>query len=87
MALNTKTAAPKGRILTPTELELADGLQKALISKATAEVMLKESRKEIGRLTGEIGGLKLLRSNMVWAQVRENVGAPSAPTREDLMRR
>lgn len=48
-----KTTPVKGRVLTPTELDLSEQLQKAL-------------------------------TQQVWADAREKVGAPPAPTREEL---
>lgn len=87
MARSTKTGAPKGRVLTPDELELAESLQKALVGKATAEVTLIACRREIGRLTVEINKLGFSRAAVVWAEAREKLGAPPAPTREQLLGR
>lgn len=83
----TKTSAPKGRVLVPDELELAEALQKALVGKATAEATLIACRREIGRLTDKINKLGFSRATVVWAEAREKLGAPPAPTREDLLRR
>ena len=81
----TKTK-PKGRVLTPKELELAEALQKALVGKATAVATLDVCRREIGRLTREINKLGFTRSTVVWAEARELVGAVPAPTREQLVK-
>lgn len=93
----TQTASPpKGRVLTATELELAEGLSKALVGKATAEATLDVCRREIGRLTQEInklgfdpetGKIDFRRAPLVWAEAREMAGLPPAPVREQLVRR
>lgn len=84
----TKTASPpKGRVLTAKELKLAKALEKALTGKATAEATLDVCRREIGRLSVEVNKLDFRRSNLVWAEAREKLGAPDAPTREQLLRR
>lgn len=82
----TKTSAPKGRVLTPKELELAEALQKALVGKATAVATLNVCRNEIGRLTREINKLAFQRVGVVWAEARETAGAAPAPTREQLVK-
>lgn len=89
-----QTTKSKGRVLTPSELELADALQKALVGKATAETAVIVSRREIGRLTQEINKLSfdengkrkpgLLRATVIWAEAREKLGASPSPTREEL---
>ena len=94
---NGKTSGPpKGRLLTATELKLAEGMSKALIGKATAEATLDVCRHEIARLTQEINRLGLdpetgktdyRRPGMVWAETRELAGQRLAPTREQLVRR
>lgn len=88
MARNTraKIGAPKGRILTPKELEFADGLHKAMTNKAIAEATLIVSRREIGQLTQDINKLGFSRATTVWAEAREKLGAPPAPTQEQLVR-
>lgn len=84
----TKTASPpKGRVLTATEIEMAEGLSKAMVGKATAEATLDVCRREIGRLTQEINKLGFHRAGLVWAEAREQIGLPPAPTREQLVRR
>lgn len=87
----TKTSSPpKGRVLTATELALAEGLSKALIGKATAETTLDVCRREIGRLTqainklgfdAETGKTDYRRPGLVWAEARELVGLPTTPRR------
>ena len=86
MARSTKTKKLKGRVLTPTELEFAEALTKALVGKATAVATLDVCRREIGRLTREINKLGFTRSTVVWAEARELVGAVPAPTREQLVK-
>ena len=85
-SMKTETAAPKNRVLTPKELEISEALQKALVGKATAEDTLKVCRQEIGRLTQEINSLPYGRIVVVWGDVREKMGAPPVPTREQLSR-
>ena len=81
----TKTdAAPKSRVLTPKEIELADGLSAAMAGKMTAVADANAYRREIARLTREINKLDYARSMRVWAEAREKLGAPPAPTREQL---
>lgn len=95
----TKTAVSKGRILTPDELELAEALSKALVSKMGSQLALDAAKQEISRLTGEINKLGrpgdgkkispsgVARATAVWAEARGLAGFPAAPTREDLVRR
>lgn len=78
------TTKPKGRVLTPSELELTDALQKALIGKATAKATLEVCRQEIGRVTREINELSYSRVIAIWAEAREKLGASPAPTRAGL---
>lgn len=82
-----KTKPVKGRVLTPTEIELSDQLQKALTKKADADVMRREAQKEISRLTNAVNKLGFSRATVVWAEAHAGIGAPAAPTRQDLMRK
>ncbi len=79
-------AKKKGRVLTPKELVLAEGLQKALVGKATARATLEVCSREIGRLTGEINKLEYPRTTIVWAEARELAEAPPAPTQAQLVK-
>jgi hypothetical protein len=95
----TKPSAPKGRVLTPDELKLAEALSKALVDKIGAQLALDAAYQEIGRLTGEINKLAfpekygkvnyrgVARATLVWAEARELAGFPPAPKREQLLRR
>ena len=67
------------RILTPTELETAEALSKALVSQMGAHLELENARKEISRLTDETVKLSFARSNIVWAEARKLAGFPAAP--------
>ncbi len=92
----TDTPTRKAHVLTPAELEQVDALSAALIGKAAAEAAVIVQRKEIGRLTQAInkgnfdeagkykGGVP--RSVVIWAEARAKLGAPPAPTREQLSR-
>ncbi len=80
----TEIATPKVRVLTPSELELSEALQKALVGKVTAEETLRVCRQEIGRLTGEINKLPYGRALVVWGEARDKIGAPPALTRAQL---
>ena len=92
--MGTKTVTRKSHVLTPDELEFVDALTAALRGKATAEAAVIVHRREVGRLTQEINKLNfdeerklksgLLRSIVVWAEVRDKLGAPQAPTQEQL---
>lgn len=92
----TDTPTRTAHVLTPAELEQVDALSAALIGKAAAEAAVIVQRKEIGRLTQEInkssfeedGTRKsgLLRATVIWAEARAKLGAPPAPTREQLSR-
>lgn len=82
----TKSEAPKGRILTAKELEIADALSLAMVGKAATIGALEEFRKEIGKQTQEAAKLPRLRASAVWAEVREKVGAAKVPTREQLVK-
>ncbi len=73
----TSTAKPKVHVLTPDELELADGLHKAMFGKATAEAALIACRREVGRLTQEINKLGYARAVVVWAEARGKLGGRS----------
>lgn len=84
--MTTDTPTKKARLLTSQELELADQLQKALVGKATSVATLDVCRREIGRVTREINKLPYARANKVWAEARDQVGAPPAPTREQLIK-
>lgn len=94
--MTTSTPTKRARLLTAQELELVEQLQKALIGKATSEATLGVCRREIGRVTQEINKLNfddegkakggLLRSIVVWAEVRDLIGAPPAPTRAQLIK-
>ncbi len=80
----TKSEAPKGRILTAKELEIADALVSAMVGKLAAIGALDAFRKEIGKQTQAAAELPRLRANAVWAEVREKTASPKAPTREQL---
>ncbi len=82
----TTSEAPKGRILTAKELEIADALSSAMIGKAAAVGALDAFRKEVGKQTQAAAELPRLRSNAVWAEVREKVGSPKALTRAELVK-
>ncbi len=84
--MTTDTPTKKARLLTSQELELVDQLQKALIGKATAVATVDICRREIGRVTQEINKLPYARGIRVWAEARDQVGAPPAPTREQLIK-
>ncbi len=84
--MNTDAPTKKARLLTSQELELADALQKALVGKATAVATLDVCRREIGRVTQEINKLPYARGGKVWAEARDQVGAPPAPTRAQLVK-
>jgi hypothetical protein len=97
--MTKNTSKKKGRILTPTELELAEAMAKALVNKLGAKLALDAANQEIGRLTGEINKLGfpeeggkanyagVARATIVWAEAREKAGFPAAQTREDLLRK
>lgn len=70
----------KTNILTPTELEQAEALSKALVSQMGSKLALDNARQEIGRVTGEIAKFNYARGNIVWAEARKMAGFPAAPT-------
>lgn len=70
----------KINILTPTELETAEALSKALVSQMGSKLALENARQEIGRRTGEIAKLDFTRGNIVWAEARKLAGFPAATT-------
>ncbi len=79
-----KTATATGRILTAKELGIVDALVSALVGKLAAAGALDAFRKEIGKQTQAAAELPRLRSNAVWAEVREQTTGTKAPTREQL---
>jgi hypothetical protein len=95
----TQGAATHKRVLTPSELELAEAMSKALVNKIGAQLALDGARQEIGRLTTEINKLGrpeegkkpdyagVARATIVWAEARELAGVPNAATASDLVRR
>lgn len=87
----TKGTPVKGRVLTPTELGLAEKLQKALSQQIGARALLRQADQEVSRVTQEINELAefkkgRMRIGVIWAEAREQLGAPPAPAREDLLR-
>ena len=84
--MTTDRPSKKARLFAPQELELVDRLHKALVDKATAAATLDVCRREIGRVTQEINKLPYERGGKVWAETRERVGAPPAPTRKQLIK-
>jgi hypothetical protein len=70
----------KTNILTPSELETAEALSKALVSQMGSKLALDNARQEIGRRTGEIAKLGFARGNIVWAEARKLSGFPGAST-------
>jgi hypothetical protein len=92
------TPKKKGRILTPTELKLAEALAKALVDKMGATLALDVANQALGRLTGEINKLGfpeeggkanyagVARATIVWAEAREKAGFPQAPKASEVVR-
>ena len=87
MTTKTKTKPVKGRVLTPTEIEKAEALSKALVEKLGLQMALNNARQNIGRLTREINQFGFSRATVVWAEARTLAGLPQAPTYSELVRR
>ena len=82
---------PKGRVLTPSELELAEGLARALGQKSGAKILLREAELEVSKLTQKINELAEFkqgrsRIGVIWAEARELAGEPQAPKQSELVR-
>lgn len=84
MARIPKGKPGKVRVLTPSELKLADELQRAMTQRVAAEVLLKEARREISRLTLEINKLEMSRITVIWVEAREQQDALLSAVKEKL---